>query len=41
MVKDFIKNQESCVLDGGATIKYIMLKRGACQGDPIPAFLFN
>ena len=32
--------QESCVINGGKIIKYFMLGRGACQGDPISAFLF-
>ena len=45
--KDFIrwigiilKNQESCVINGGTTTNYFKLERGARQGDPISANLF-
>ena len=45
--KDFIrwigiilKNQESCVINGGTTTNYFKLERGARQGDPISAYLF-
>ena len=39
-VKILLNNQESYVINGGKTTKYFMLSRGACQGDPISAFLF-
>ena len=40
-VKILLKDQESCVINGGKTTKYFMLDRGARQFDPISAFLFN
>ena len=39
-VKILLRDQESCVISGGTTRKYYSLGRGACQGDPISAFLF-
>ena len=39
-VKILLKHQESCVLNGGTTTKYFLLRRGALQGDPISACLF-
>ena len=35
-----LTNQESCVIDGGSTASYFKLEKGACQGDPISAYLF-
>ena len=35
-----MKNQESCVINGGTTTKYFKLNRGARQGDLISAYLF-
>ena len=38
--KILLRDQEPCVINGGTTTKYFSLGRGACQGDPISAFLF-
>ena len=40
-IKILLKNQESYVIHGGHTTKYFRLERGAIQGDPISAYLFN
>ena len=32
-----LQNQESCVINGGKTMRYFPLKRGTRQGDPISA----
>ena len=39
-IEIILKNQESCVINGGAATKYFKLNRGARQGDPISAYLF-
>ena len=39
-IETLLNNQESCVINGGATTKYFKLERGARQGDPIAAYLF-
>ena len=39
-IQILIKNQESCVVNGGITTKFFSLDRGARQGDSISAFLF-
>ena len=39
-VKTLLNNQESCIINGGITTKYIKLDRDTRQGDPIPAYLF-
>ena len=39
-IKILLKNQESCVINGGHTTKYFRLEKGAWQGDPISAYLF-
>ena len=35
-----LKNQESCVINGGKTMPYFPLKGGTRQGDPVSAYLF-
>ena len=35
-----LKDNESCISNGGHTTKYFKLNRGARQGDPIAAYLF-
>ena len=39
-IEIILKNQESCVINGGTATKYFKLNRGARQGDPISAYLF-
>ena len=39
-IQILIKNQESCIVNGGITTKFFSLDRGARQGDPISAFFF-
>ena len=34
------RDQESCVINGGTTTKYLSLGGGARQGNPISAFIF-
>ena len=41
LVEIILKNQGSFVINGGTTTKYFKLNRGARQGDPISAYLFN
>ena len=38
-IKTILKNQESCIINGGKTTKYFKLERGAWQGDLISAYL--
>ena len=35
-----LSNQESYFINGGSTIQYFPLERGARQGDPVSAYLF-
>ena len=39
-IKILLRDQESCVINGGHTTKYFCLERGARQDDPISAYLF-
>ena len=39
-IEVILKNQESCVMNGGSTTGYFSLYRGARQGDPISAYMF-
>ena len=38
-IKTILKNQESCIINGGKITEYFKLERGARQGDPISAYL--
>ena len=40
-VKILLRDQESCVFNGGTTTKYFPLGRGARQVDPISAFFIQ
>ena len=33
-------NQQSCIINGDFTTRYFNLEKGACQGNPISAYLF-
>ena len=39
-IKILLRDQESCVINGGYTATFFRLERGARQGDPISAYLF-
>ena len=39
-IKILLKDQESCVINGGKTSRYFKLGRATRQGDPISAYLF-
>ena len=39
IIKNLLKNQESCVINAGKTSKYFFLQRGARQGNPVSAYL--
>ena len=39
-IKTILKNQQSCIINGGKTAKYFKLEKGARQGDPIYAYSF-
>ena len=39
-IKTLLKNQESCVLNGGKTTRYFKLERDTRDGDPISAYLY-
>ena len=39
-VKTLLKNKESCITNGGFTVKFFKLDKATRQGDPISAYLF-
>ena len=39
-IKLLLKNQESCIINGGQTTNYFKLESGTKQGDPLSAYLF-
>ena len=39
-IKLLLNGQQSCVINGDNTTPYFNLKKGACQGDPVSAYLF-
>ena len=39
-IQILLRNQESCIINGGTTTKYFKLQKGTRQGDPISAYLF-
>ena len=39
-IKTFLKNQESCIINGGITTKYFKLERGPLPRDSISTYLF-
>ena len=39
-IEILLKDQQSCVINGGTTTQYFNLERGARQGDPVSAHLF-
>ena len=39
-IKILLRDQESCITNGGHTTTYFRLERGARQGDPISTYLF-
>ena len=39
-IKIILRDQESCIINGGHATTYFHLERGARQGDPISAYLF-
>ena len=39
-IEILLKDQQSCVINGGTTTQYFNLERDACQGDPVSVYLF-
>ena len=39
-IKVLLRNQESCIINGGTTTNYFKFEKGTRQGDPISAYLF-
>ena len=39
-IKVLLNDEQSCVINVGFTTLYFNLEKGACQGHPIPAYLF-
>ena len=40
-IETLMSKQESCVINGGNTTRYIHLERGTCQSDLISVYIFN
>ena len=40
-IETLMSKQESCVINGGSTTRYIHLERGTCQSDLISVYIFN
>ena len=38
-IQILLRNQESCIINGGTTTKYFKLEKGTIQRDPISAYL--
>ena len=39
-IKVLLNKQQSCIINGGFTTQYFNLEKGACQSEPISAYLF-
>ena len=39
-IEILLKDQQSCVINGGTIARYFNLERDACQGDPVSVYLF-
>ena len=39
-IEILLKDQQSCVINGGTTTQYFNLERDTCQGDPVSEYLF-
>ena len=39
-IEILLKDQKSCVINGGTTTQYFNLERGVRQGDPVSTYLF-
>ena len=40
-IEILLKDQQSCVINGGTSTQYFNLERGTHQGDPVVGYLFN
>ena len=39
-IQILLRNQESCIMNGGTTTKYFILQKSTREGDPISAHIF-